>query len=196
MQPKCQKRTLNLSLAVVVLCISTASAQDPSLPKPYESTDAYQIYSLLLPQEESYGFAKSTLIIQQETASHAAVNGACLSSEVASRFKGAISDYQRLQKTKWLLQRQFNIEKPYEIVNSDTIVLVLKSEWDAYYDRYPRSGGYIFMSAVGFNKNKTLAIVYTGSICGGLCGRAQFHLLEKVRDHWKEVPAVTCVTVS
>ena len=196
MQPRFQIRSLNLSLAVAVLWISTTGAQDSSLATPSESPDAYQIYSLLLPQEESYGFAKSTLIIQQETTSNAAVEGACLSTDVTNRFKGAIADFRRAQKTKWLLQRRFDINRPYEIVSSDTIALVLKSDWDAYYDRYPKSGGYIFMSAVGFNKNKTLAIVYTGSICGGLCGRALFHLLEKVRDHWKEVPAATCVTVS
>jgi hypothetical protein len=189
-------RVLNSSLVVVMLWISATGAQDSSLAKPYESADAYKIYSLLLPQEESYAFAKGTLIIRQETASNAAVEGACLSSELANRFKGAISDYRHSPKTKWLLQRQFDIGKPYEIVSSETIALVLKSGWDAYYDRHPRSGGYIFMSAVGFNKDKTLAIVYTGSICGGLCGRAQFHLLEKVQDHWKEEPAATCVAVS
>jgi hypothetical protein len=115
---------------------------------------------------------------------------------MANRFKGAISDYRRLQTKKWHLQRQFQIEKPYEIVNKETIALLLKGGWDGYSDQYPSSGGYIFMSAAGFNKNKTLAIVYTGSICGGLCGRAQFHLLEKVQGHWKEVPAATCVMVS
>jgi hypothetical protein len=193
-------RTLALSLIVSVLWIFTTVAQDSSAAQPYEVDDAYQIYSLLLPQEESYGFAKGTLIIQEETASNAAVSGACLSSEVANRFKDAIYDYKRSQAKKWLLKRQFQIEKPYEIVNKESMTLLFKGHgldgWDAYYDHYPRSGGYVFMSAVGFNKNKTLAIVYTGSICGGLCGRAQFHLVEKLQGHWKEVPAVTCVTVS
>jgi hypothetical protein len=191
-----QVRALTLSFFVSVLWISTTVAQNSTVAKPYESVDAYQIYSLLLPQEESYGFAKSTLVIQEETASNAAVEGACLSAEVANRFKGAISDYRRSQTKNWHLQRQFQIEKPYEIVDKATIGPLLKGGWDRYHDQYPRSGGYIFMSAVGFNKNKTLAIVYTGSICGGLCGRAQFHLLEKTQGHWKEVPAETCVTFS
>jgi hypothetical protein len=196
MQPRFEIRSVNLSLAVVMLWMSSTGAQDPSLAKRYESPDAYKIYSLLLPHEESYGFAKGTVIIQEETRSDATVEGACLSSDVANRFKDAISDYRRVAKSKWLLQRQFDIGKPYEIVSKDNIALVLKNEWDQHYDRYPRSGGYIFMSAVGFNKDRTLAIVYTGSFCGGLCGREQFHLLEKIHDHWKEVPAVGCMTVS
>jgi hypothetical protein len=190
-------RTLSFALIVSVFGTVTAISQEPSAAKPYESPDAYKIYSLLLPHEESYGFANGGLIIQQETQSEdAPFEGACLSSDVAKRFKDAISDYRRVGKTIWLLQRQFKIEKPYELVTSDRIALVLKSERDPNIERYPTSGGYIFMSAVGFNKNKTLAIVYTGSMCGGLCGSSRFHFLQKVGAKWKEVPVGTCVISS
>jgi hypothetical protein len=184
-------RTLSFVLIVPVLGIVTAMSQEPSAAQPYEEPDAYQIYGLLLPQEESYGFAKGTLIIQKETVASSAVDGACLSPEVASRFKDAASDYERARAKEWLLQRQFKIEKPYEIDDSKTIARLEASDQPR-----PKSGGHIFMSPVGFNREKTLAIVYTGSICGGLCGSAQFHLLERVHGQWKEVPGVTCVTAS
>jgi hypothetical protein len=55
-------------LVAASLCWSAIAAGQPSLAsKPYEVEDAYQIYSLLLPHEESYGFAKGELIIQQDT---------------------------------------------------------------------------------------------------------------------------------
>jgi hypothetical protein len=165
--------------------------QEPPVAQPYKEPDAYQIYSLLVPQEESYGFAKGTLVIQEETVSHDAVTEADLSPEVASRFKDAVSDYERVRTKKWLLQRQFKIEKPYQIVDNQTFTRLQASD-----EPRPKSGGYIFMSPVGFNRGKTLAIVYTGSICGGLCGRAQFHLLEKVHGQWKDVSGVRIVTVS
>ncbi|HEY6765907.1 MAG TPA: hypothetical protein VI386_14175 [Candidatus Sulfotelmatobacter sp.] len=62
--------------------------------------------------------------------------------------------------------------------------------------RNPNSGGYIILSAVGFNKEKTEAFVYSGSSCGSLCGHWGFHLLEKIDGNWKKVPGVSCVTVS
>lgn len=194
-----QVRTLVLSLIVLLLYIGTPLAQDSSAAQAYEVADAYQIYSQLIPYQESYGFAKGTLIIQEQTVTNADVAGACLSPEVARQFKSAISDYRRSQRKRWLLKRLFQIEKPYEIVNEQTLGLLRghgPEPWHAYYEHYPRSGGWIFMSAVGFNRNKTLAIVYIGSICGGLCGQAQFHLLEKVKGQWKELPEVTCMTVS
>jgi hypothetical protein len=117
--------------------------------------------------------------------------------DAASRFKDAITDYNRRNRKQWLLQRNFQLEKPHEIVSSDTLeALYDKSGWDGFYERYPASGGYLVMSAIGFNSEKTRAIVYTGSVCGGLCGRWGFHLLEKVDGKWREVPGVTCHEVS
>jgi len=192
-------RTLSFTLVVSALAVVTALPQEPSRALPYDDPDAYQIYSLLLPHEESYGFAKGTLIIQQETVSNFAAAGACLTPEVAKQFKDAISDYERARTKTRLLRQHFQIEKPYEIVSKETLALVRGhglDSWKDYYNRYPQSGGYIFLSPVGFNKKRDQAIVHTGSICGGLCGSAQFHLFEKVRGQWKEVAADTCVIVS
>lgn len=180
------------------LCWSAIAAGQTSVAaKIYDVEDAYQIYSLLLPQEESYGFAKGTLIIQEETVSERVASHPCVTPEAARRFKDAIADYHRLNKEPGLLKRQFQIEKPYEVVSSDAIWALLKDGgWDTFYKRYPHSGGYVIMSAVGFNKEKTRAIVYTGSSCGAQCGRWSFHLLEKIDDNWKEVAGVSCSTVS
>ena len=82
-------------------------------------------------------------------------------------------------------------------VSSETIETLFKRDgWDAFYKRYPGSGGYVIVSAVGFNRGKSQAIVYTGSVCGNLCGRWSFHLLEKVDGNWKQATGVTCVSVS
>jgi len=183
----------------VVVCMVCASvpAQPSSAGNPYEVEEAYAVYSLLLPHEESYGFSKSTLVLQQETARPPG-RGSCLTTEAASKFKDAAADLDHWTGRVWLLQRKFQIAKPYELVSAETIDLFFKNGgWeDGFYKRYPDSGGYLVMSPVGFNQDKTQAIVYTGSTCGGLCGRWGFHLLEKVDGKWKEVPGVTCRTVS
>ena len=181
-----------LSLLAIVSFLGTLSvSQEPSAAQPYVESDVYQIYSLLLPREETYAFATGTLIIQQETVASVSVSQACLTPKVAKRFKFPSSDYETARTKKWLLQPQFKIEKEYEIVDTKTLALLEASDQPR-----PKSGGHVFMSHVGFNKEKTLAIVYMGSICGGLCGHAQFHLFEKVRGKWKEVPAAMCVTSS
>jgi hypothetical protein len=188
-----------LLAALLIPSMRSSFAQDLSSARPYDIAEAYQIYSLLLPHEESYGFGKGTLVIQEDTVSHT-LETACFDPNSASRFKDALADYSYVQKRAWLLQRRFQVEKPYELVSSDTVNLLFKERgadgWQDFYKRYPDSGGFIILSPVGFNKAKTLAVVYTGSSCGGLCGLWRFHLLEKANGKWKEVPGVTCITVS
>jgi hypothetical protein len=186
------------SLVVACLCSSAiVVAEQPSAPlKAYEVEDAYKIYSLLIPGEESYGFAKGTLIIQEGTVPNQDVPESCIDPEAASLFKDAIADYRRVNSEQRLLQRRFEIEKPYEIVSSDTIGVSSPNGWKGFYKRYPGSGGFMIMSAVGFNKAKTRAIVYTGSSCGGLCGLWRFHLLEKKDSKWTVVPGIRCAIMS
>jgi hypothetical protein len=186
---------MRISAVVALVFVSVSvSSKSSSVPKIYDTPEAYQIYSLLLPDEEAFGFAKGTLIIQEETVSKDVKS--CFTPEAATKFHDAVEDYVRVNKKRWLLQGQFQIEKPYEIVNSATIGVSSTDDWESFYERYPDSGGFIIMSAVGFNKEKTQAVVYTGTSCGVLCGRWLFHLLEKVDGNWKKVPGVTCITVS
>lgn len=187
-----------MCIAFLFLSLFRSVAQDTTA-KPYEIKEAYEIYSLLLPHEESSEFAKGTMVIQEETVSQS-LDLACFDPKTAIKFKDALGNYSRIQKHVWLLQRQFQIEKPYELVSTDTINLFFNEHgvggWKYFYERYPNSGGLTIVSPVGFNKTQTLAVVYTGSGCGGLCGLWRFHLLEKVNNKWKEVPGVTCTTTS
>jgi hypothetical protein len=180
------------SLVAACLCwFAMAAGQASDAAKPYDVEDAYQIYSVLLPQEEAYGFAKDTLMIGEEAVSASGIPRECLTLEAANKFKDAIADFTRLQSKKWLLQPRFQIEKSYRLVGPGTISALPPSPPN------PRSSAaYVKMSAVGFSREKTRAIVYMESACGGLCGSGRYHLLEKVHDRWKEVRGVTCAMAS
>jgi hypothetical protein len=113
-------RQLTLSLIVPLLSMVTALAQESSAAQPYADPDAYQIYNLLLPREESYGFAKEALLIQANTVPED-ISGACLKQADAYRFKGAIARYNRIYKRKWALEEQFQIAKDYRMVSAKVI---------------------------------------------------------------------------
>jgi hypothetical protein len=191
--------TVMPTMGLLIPFLLSVSSQDSSPPKPYDLDEAYQIYSLLIPNEEAYQFGKATAIIQEDTVSHP-LDAGCFEAKAAVRFNEAFADYSEAQRRTWLLQRRFQIERPYELVRSDTIRQFFNEHgpegWKDFNQRYPGSGGFIIVSPVGFNKSNTLAVVYTGSSCGGLCGRWIFHLLEKDKGKWKAVPGVTCATVS
>jgi hypothetical protein len=182
---KCE--LLTVSLTVLLLSVASPVAQESPATQPYDDADAYRIYSLLLPHEEAYSFAKDALMIQ-ENAVPEDISGACLRQTDASRFKGAIAGYNRTNKTKWLFQRQFQIAKPYRIVSAKVI--------SALPDHPQGAVSFVRMSAVGFNREKTQAIVFVKSSCGGLCGPWRFHILKKAHGKWSEIPVAMCVGAS
>lgn len=194
---RCDHATTRVVTVAFFLCSSNAVAQHPTAAEPYHATEAYLVYSVLLPHEEAVESATGTLVVREETVSNPEAPEPCSTPESAVKFKDAIAGYKQENGKPWLLQREFQSEKPYEIVNSDTLDVLLKQDgWDAFYRRYPGSGGYVILSAVGFNPAKTQAIAYTGSACGSLCGTWRWHLMEKIAGKWKESPGVSCVTVS
>jgi len=196
---------------VVLLAVLSISATAPK-PEPYNVDEAYPVYGVLLPYEESYQFSgKGKIVIQQGTVSGLSVGPrmdveACTDPGAKRIFREAIDDFLRMNKQTWLLQPRFEDTKPYEIVSRAGIEALfnrdpkagkkLSDGWKAFYEHHPDSGGYHVMSAVGFNKDKTKAVVHSGSSCGWLCGRWRFHLLEKKDGKWHEVPGVQCTTMS
>lgn len=199
-------RALAVFLAIVSAAI-TVLGQESSPPQPYADKDAYQIYDLLVPHEETY--CTKTRVIQQET-----IQGgggmtdidSCVSPEVATEFQDAIANFKAANSKRWLLQRQFEFDRPYELVSSETIEATFKqiehdeagsgppleAGWRGFYERYPGSGGFVVLSVVGFNKNKTRAVVYSGAACGPLCGAWSFHLFKKVNGRWIQTPGIIC----
>jgi len=57
--------------------------------------------------------------------------------------------------------------------------------WSDFEREHPDSVGWIELSAVGFNHDKTVAIVYIGHHCGRLCGGGGFRVLRKAEGKWK-----------
>jgi hypothetical protein len=57
-------------------------------------------------------------------------------------------------------------------------------EWINYYRKYPDSDGFLMLSRIGFNTERTQALLYLGSRCGPGCGEINFLLLEKTNGSW------------
>ena len=64
--------------------------------------------------------------------------------------------------------------------------------WDDFYKKYPGSSGYITFSRVGFNSDKTKAVIYKETGCGMLCAYGGYVLLSKDNGAWKEIASYGC----
>src|SRR5262249_8053919 len=114
-----------LLISIMLLSMQAVSQQQSPPLSPYDVDEAYRVYSVLLPREESYEFAKGTLVIQEETVSEH-LDAKCLTAAATRKFKDAIVDYERANSKQWLLQRLFQSEKPYGLVSSDAIKTAFK----------------------------------------------------------------------
>jgi hypothetical protein len=172
------------SLLLLPLLLSQAVSSSGDQTKPYEDQEAYEVYSSIIPSEWPLRAARAkTLIMQNETKGFQM----CLrpEKEWEEKVGPAISDYVRLNREPLLLQRKINVEVPYQLIMADELRSAMQTaDWEGFYQRYPNSGGWIELSAVGFNATKTVAVVYMGHHCGSLCGGGGFHVLEKKNGQW------------
>jgi hypothetical protein len=102
----------------------------------------------------------------------------------------AMVDYLRSNESALPLEPRFNLPTPYELADVGNL------DNDAKHEFAEKSGGYRVyeLSAVGFNSDMTLAIVYVGFDCL-MCGRWALHVLKKTDGKWKEI-ASGCNTMS
>ena len=196
-----------MSKVVGLVLVAAAAAQlNPQTnprpePKPYEVSEAYEVYAALLPEEWIWRYAHARyLVIQEETDSEPFFQPVreCLPStpEFLKTYRSVVGDFEKVNRDSKRLVRKLQIDKPYQLVPRATILGLFKYDafegWQSFGDKFPESEGYIDISAVGFNAEKTQALVYTGHSCGALCGGGTYHLLEKKGGKWQEVRGLGC----
>jgi len=172
------------SLLILALLLSQGVISSSGKAPPYEDQEAYEVYSAIIPLEWPLRDAHAKrLIIQNETKGYEM----CLrpEKEWQEKIGPAISDYVRSNAKPSLLQPRIKVAVPYRLIIAHELRSAIQTAgWEVFYQRYPDSGGWMELSAVGFNVNKTVAVVYMGHYCGPLCGGGGFHVLEKKDGKW------------
>lgn len=166
-------RAFTLFLLLSLLLSYCARVAPNSQVPPTEDPESYEVYSVIL-NSFSKQHAKS-MVIRAETKGEEM----CLQPEKESKklIGDAITNYVRLNGKTWPLQERFNIEQPYKLMKNAEVEKAIEGK--PIFEFY-----LIELSAVGFNSEKTIAVVYMGYICGGLCGAGGFHVLQKKDGIW------------
>jgi hypothetical protein len=171
-------------LAKTLLAFAFLAGPTQAAMNAYEEATAYEVYAAILPLDPLRVAHAKGLVIRRETTSFQM----CLrpDREFETKVGPAIANYVELNKKQWVLQARLSIDSPYQFLETSKFSALLdKGGWDEYYRQYPASGGLIALSAVGFNGDKTIAVVWIVNSCGGTCGVGTFHVLEKVDGKWQ-----------
>lgn len=63
----------------------------------------------------------------------------------------------------------------------------MSKAWTAFNKKFPGANGYVIVSNVGFNEDRTQALVDISNKCGDKCGAEQFVLLTKINGSWSVI---------
>jgi hypothetical protein len=186
---------------LVVLRPASASAQLPDA-KPIDDPESYAVYSALLPDAAMRGMRRSMIVIQAEAMTD---SRPCWPSgpPIETEWKSTLESLRAENAHARTILPGFTLSVPYIVLPKADIMAFFTplstqrlDGWKQFYARYPDSAGILRLSAVGFDTDRTKAIVYIAHSTNYLGGEYSYHLLRKLGGNWQDtrVPGVnTCL---
>jgi len=154
------------------------------------SPDEYAVYDAVIgdlfagdkvtPDQAGKVSAK-LLLIENHTVKYPS-DGSTLNARyylTASISPETLADYERQNNSPEVLKRSLNISLYYLLINS------AESKRSVADLRGREVQGTVSVSRVGFNRDRTEALVYRSYICGGLCGYGSVLFLKRADNRWK-----------
>jgi hypothetical protein len=183
---------------MLLACLASSQLTD-SIPSPpiYDDADAYDVYSAALPMDRWYWDSSKTLLILQTIppsewpigSPRGALQG---DLEFQKSFAAIFDSFDKANQKLMVLEHHFSIPKPYRLITKREIETAFRRRapnavddgWEGFRAAFPDCSGYLVLSGVGFNPDKTMALVYVGHSCGGLCAQERYYILRKRDGHW------------
>jgi hypothetical protein len=97
--------------------------------------------------------------------------------------------------TKGPLSRTFHTDVPRAFIDPNSVyfdfVPVPNNGVKDFRQAFPKAGGIISLSHVGFDSGLHEAMVATSYVCGSLCGGGELYILRKTRGKWEVIARST-----
>lgn len=177
-------------------------APRPDTPRPLaqnRATDAYAIYSLLMPGEPFSTMSPDQALhwgIADTTVNFADMNPA-IPPDIELQppegnekaFLEAVHDFMARRYERITLTRAFHIDHDYKLLTPADVgelreALAGADPGSQIKDKWAGFPGITFFSEVYFNAGQTAALVYMGNFCTNLCANGRWVYLEKQDQQW------------
>src|SRR6185503_5401852 len=161
--------------------------------------EAYRVYAMLFPTlwPVRAAHARNLVIQGQSTIKtggpfegpNCLPTGLPTGEPLEAEWQSVTDSFKRENTRRRRLLPQFPVMVvSYRLVAEADILRTIKPPdfWKGFYAKFPNSGGYYVVSAVGFNEAQTRAMVYIETHSGLLGASGQFYLLEKNDGQWAQ----------
>lgn len=175
-----------LFLSLPLLMAACATGQRPPLEIPDENPDPEEqaIYSVLL--RDYHG---EKVVLSKTTDSGFEFGGqTAMPGGMPGLSEGLWKNYLAHNDKSYPLPMGMEVGMEYTLIDAEEMSGIFndyEDGWDEFYRRYPGSPGITTLSRVGFNPERTEALVYMGAQFHYLAGAGNLYRLEKQDGVWK-----------
>jgi hypothetical protein len=171
-------------------------------PEPVQDPDEYAVWSTLLTKKYATEIVKE-LVIEDRTAllkSDTFVIKHLPYFEITSQ---ALSDFKDKNLAQYAVENKFSVNVPCTLISKGTenglfhfpsdnridseAVKKIQDGWQQFRQDHPDARGIITISRVGFNSDKSLAVVYVATRAGMMMANGRCFLLVKKNGSWEIV---------
>lgn len=171
-------------IGILVLILTTNCNPDSEL-----ETD-YQVYSAVLIKTNDIN---NLTVVTSETVIGFDASIDQLKRDLEGLQDETIDDFNKKSKENIQLENKFSQRlnvKLFSKIEHDKIFEKTKdldNAWRIFYTKYKKAQGITTFSRIGYNKERTQALVYHGTGQGSLAGEGYYSLCEIRFGHWKEI---------
>ena len=99
--------------------------------------------------------------------------------------RNALGAFRKINDRKWDVSGLISSEQTITETTRDSMFTSGVIEgWKQFRQQHPHAGGYQAVSAVGFNTERTVAVVYSEVRCGAKCGTGGFTYFSRTPHGW------------
>jgi hypothetical protein len=110
--------------------------------------------------------------------------------------KPLVDDLLMKSERTYSFSRRFGLSRPYTLLRTTDFNALFDGRgvegWNVFYEQFRGAEGFKTLSRVGFNADKTRALVYVVSAYTTIDTFTTFVLLQKAKGEWSRVEAYTC----
>ena len=173
----------------------------PSAPKPTAALDdeEYAVYSALI--QSLYASGAKVLVIDNFVAGCVPVGNNAegerawlqsldkLPTKLPKLSTKTVADFKSKSRTCRNLEGKLTLPTKYILISQTERRAIFSNanvnkSWQSFQQKYPGANGYINLSNIGFNEDRSQALVDTFRKCGDKCGGERMVLLTKVNGKW------------
>jgi hypothetical protein len=166
--------------------------------KPATSGDVpdgeeYAVYAALLKEMFVRKETKQLVVKKHTLVDDLSVGDPALTAKFATLSQRTVDDFKSRNEQSYELNDQFNLGVKINFISREELDKLFPSPpregapdgWETFNQRFPTAYAIITLSRVGFNEDRSQALIFVAFGCGWLCGEGNYVFLTKKDRAWK-----------